>query len=180
MRGRAWRAVIPLAVVLALGGCAGSPAVPTPSPTISHSPASEEAISEALEFALQTYLATIDTIGAEGGERVDRVQDMVAPEVLEQHRRDAGILKSNGWRTEGTTSFDTLELQTASSGIGGIRVINYVCLDVSHVRVIDSSGSDVTPPERENRLPLEQTWVGSALEELVLESSQVWQGDNFC
>jgi len=65
-------------------------------------------------------------------------------------------------------------------GSEGAELVAYVCLDVSQVRILDSSGTDVTPADRPNRLPLEITFVAESSSTMRIDGSELWSGDDFC
>ncbi len=148
---------------------------PVPTPSVTPVFASEEEALAAAEESYKRYLRVSDAIAAEGGTHPERLSPYVTPEELRRANEDFGSLQSATRHMQGESKFDSLTLQRQDAQ----EIVVYLCLDVSEVRVIDAGGSDVTPASRVDRVPLE---VAFALDgsELLLDSSDVWDGENFC
>ena len=165
-------------ILMAMTGCV-DPAPPvTSSPTPSATPvfASEEEALAAAEAAYREYLAVSDAITAVGGADPDRLREFVTTDELTRAGERFAKLQASGKVTEGSTLFDSTSLQRYDDR----EVIVYLCLDVSGVRVFDTQGQDATPPDRPNRLPLEVTFEVGHASQLLLDSSNVWDGENIC
>src|SRR5690606_16416469 len=85
-------------------------------------------------------------------------------------------------RVSGESSFDEMTLQQLTeTPPSGAEIGVYLCLDVSGVKVIDESGSDVTPSNRINRIPLEVGFeITNKNPNLLMNRSETWHGTNFC
>ncbi|WP_130353705.1 hypothetical protein [Agromyces ramosus] len=172
-----------LAVVLS--GCSGAPA-PTPSPPASASAApifaSDEEALAAAEAAYSRYLDAVDELTQDGGEDPTRVKSVVSEAYASELMESLAVFKSSGNHTVGYTTYDSMVLGERSEAGGSAAVTTYVCLDVGDVRVVDSSGVDVTPPGRRSRTPIQAQFVSSPNDpsELLPSGSESWPGDDFC
>lgn len=190
-RSATWMAGVAGAVVLLVGtsGCAAESApAPTSSASSSPTPAApvfasdEEALAAATE-AYANYLAVHDSTWADGDGSVD---DFLALTVGDAHDADKSSFDdwtAKGWRSVGTTTFDSMNLQAISQTRSGVwQVQTYLCLDGSAGDVVDSSGMSVAPADRPLRLPLEVWFVTASPSspELKISESNVWPGKNFC
>ena len=82
----------------------------------------------------------------------------------------------------GETQVDSVSIVESYIDHQRARVSIYLCRDVTGVRVLDSAGSDVTPPNRENRIP-SQVFLVSTSEgsnTLLVNGVDRWSGANFC
>lgn len=175
--------LIVLAATLALTGCQpdDSPLVVDPSPSVTPIFESDEEALAAAEAAYGEYLAVSDLVSASGGADVGRLAELVTPTYFASLAAEYESFANTGNKTQGSSSFDGLELQQHIESENGADIVVYACLDVSGVSVLDSSGADVTPPDRRLRLPLEvaltQADSGSSL---LISSSVLWDGSDFC
>lgn len=149
---RTAHAAAALLALAALTACMPDPA-PTPSPT---GFASDE---EAFAAAEDTYRAYIDALNA----RRDDEASVPSPEsFLTGAALTAAIdtdteFRETGMKLVGVTDIagiKTIDATRDSASIG-------VCLDASNTRVVDASGTDITPPDRQDRLGLivEVVWA---------------------
>jgi hypothetical protein len=180
---RSVAALLLAATLAVLTGCsAPEPAPPAASPSATAEPvfASDEEALAAAEKAYTEYLAAFDEVAHDGGREPERLADHVAPDELQKSLAEFGAFVTADRHTRGNTGFDDLSLQQYEVRSGFARVIVYLCLDVSEVRVLDANGKDVTPA-REARQPLVVTLVSAnrGSEALVLEESEQWSS-NFC
>ncbi len=184
--GAGGAAAAALAVALLLGSCTGAPgpsASPSPSPTEDAAPifeSDEEALAAAVE-AYGAYLAVIDDVGHAGGEDSQRVRSVASAEYAEELIESFERLKEGGLHTDGRTSFDRPKLAETSTGRTA-TVSMYLCYDVSDVRVLNTSGQDVTPADRPERTAI-QVHLESAPAQpqtLIVEGSETWRGEDFC
>ena len=182
---RAAGLLLTVVAALLLSGCIPPGSTVTPEPMPSSTPvfASEEEALSAAEAAYREYLAVSDAITADAGANPERIQALIAPDQLEEQLAVFEPYSERNLRTEGSTTFDSAELQQYVEGQDGEAAVDfYVCLDVSGVRVFDATGADVTPSQRPSRLPLEIGYVVSAgaSPRIVLVRSESWTGDDFC
>jgi len=178
------------AVVLLVGtsGCATEPA-PAPTASASNSPtpaapvfaSDEEALAAATE-AYANYLATYDAFWA-GQAQKSEYLELTTGSALASEESNLTQFESEGWKPVGTSSFDSITLQSLSqSDSGEWEVRTYLCIDVSKGDVVDSQGMSVAKPDRPLRLPLEVAFVtpSPTSSDLKISESQVWSGNNFC
>lgn len=165
------------AIALALAGCSTQEpaAQPTTSTELMPLFASDEEALAAAEAAYTNYLQVSDQIARDGGANPERLKGLVSQGLLESQFDTYREVTAKKVKALGASTFFNFKLQQTSAN----NVSNYVCLDVSGIRVVDSSGVDVTPIDRPNLLPLSLNWnvKGS---QLILDSSEVWTGENFC
>ena len=176
--------LIVLAATLALVGCVpdDDPIVLDPDPSVSPIFESDEEALAAAEAAYAEYLAASDIVTTEGGNEPERLFPFLAEDYRDEAIAGYSLYSERGWRSEGSSAFDSAALQQYSdSGDGIAEVSIYLCLDVTAVRILDTSSKDVTP-ERDDRIPLEVQFKNSAQysSELVQTGSEQWPGDDFC
>jgi len=175
-----------LACVLAVSGCVGAePAEPSPSPTASPEPvfASEEEALAAATDVFSRYNTLADQIVADGGDRVDRLAPLVTEQYLKTEDEGYEQIRAQGLKGVGASSFDTFSMQNFDSSMSRGDILQaYVCSDVTHVRLVNRSGADVTPSDRDNRLPLVVSFLlsGDVTTPLLIDGSETWSGENFC
>ena len=176
------RVIAALALVLLLAGCVPTApeTSPTPVPTATPVFASEEEALAAAEEAYAAYQAATDSVTAAGGTDGSPLRNLVTPEQYERETAGLAAFAATGWRTVGTSSFDSMIIQSYDdSGFAHISV--YVCSDVGAVRLIDDAGTDVTPPSRPNRLPLVVEFeAADRRSNLLISSSDIWDGGDYC
>lgn len=140
----------------------------------------EEALAAAVD-AYEAYLSISSTIAADGGKNPERIRAVASPAYGDQLVDGFKGLSDNGLRTEGSSEFDSSSLVNWTQVNSGVRVTIYLCRDVSPVRVIASDNTDVTPRDREERIPLVLTFVSSPVPaHLLIDSSELWTGRDFC
>jgi len=176
-------AVVVLVAALAATACTPAPQPPrTPAPSSTPLFASDEEALAAAEEAYAAYLAVSDQITAEGGQSPERIDAFIVSDLRASARDSLAAFEESNLHTAGSSRFDSTELQAVRyPGDGSAQVTMYACLDIEQVRLISESGSDVTPPDRVNRLPLELTFVSDTRPvRLLMQSSDSWAGENFC
>jgi len=164
-------------LLVTMTGC-GDPVVPpSPSPTPTATPvfASEEEALAAAVAAYGRYLEVSDAIATDGGHDVGRLEGLVTLQQYQQAAADFDELASSGRHMNGRSSFDSVAIQQFRD----TNVSVYLCLDVSAVRVLDGAGIDVTPSDRESRIPLDISFA-VADGSLLLDTSDVWEGNGLC
>ena len=171
-----------VAGMLLFSGCGGGAPIPTLPPTPSATPifASEEEALAAAEEAYAAYSEMSDLISSEGGAEPERIAPLVTESQLEREVETAEYFSSRNLRAVGGPTVTYFELQQFSESAEGAEVVVYVCLDVSETRVVDATGADVTPPDREPTVPLEVEFVSDEANSLLVARSDVWSGSSFC
>jgi hypothetical protein len=182
MRRTARALVLTLALAVLLAGCHPPTLTkvrgwPGATPVF----ASEEEALAAAEEAYGEYLATSDAITADGGVNPERIEGLVTPERRVEELSSFTDFSAEGLRTTGSTSFDSVELKHYYEEAKRVVVEIYLCVDVTNVRIIDSTGVDVTPADRVSRLPLQVGFSsGSRSALLLLSRNEVLVGENYC
>lgn len=148
--------------------CACTPA-PAPSPTPTAAFANEE---EAFAAAEEVYRAYNDSSNEGSG-----ASDFLTGAALESDLEAQRYLKQNELSLHGDSVIVSFNGTDSTLGSPTIRITAQVCLDVSQSRVLDAQGTDVTPEERADRWSLDITFVGTA-DELSISDSTA--GDNAC
>ena len=188
-RGVRWCTVLVVAglTALLLSGCVGEPApTPTPMPTAPDAAepifASDEEALVAAEAAYRAYSAASSVIAQDGGAGPDRINSTVTAEYAAKLHEEFQALRDSGLAMSGETQVDSVSIVESYIDHPRARVSIYLCRDVTGVRVLDSAGSDVTPPNRENRIP-SQVFLVSTSEgsnTLLVNGVDRWSGANFC
>lgn len=173
-------------VVASLAGCAASP---VPAPTTSATPdaaaplfASDEEALAAAEAAYAAYQDMSNQIARDGGVDVDRLAPLVTAEFFPVAVAGFEEFRTEGWTGVGGIRFDSVKLQQVKQAEGHVTVKIYLCMDVQEAKLVNREGIDVTPTTRKDRTPLVVS-LGSMpgpQPQLLVESSKVWDGDDFC
>ena len=171
---------------LSLTGCAPEPAprasettAPTDAPVFA---SDEQALAAATE-AYAAYLVIIDTLLADGGRDTSGLADVTSEKALKAETDSASLYLDRGYRSVGSTSFDSMQLQSIEDDGRGRTVVSaYLCSDVTGVDVVDSAGASVVADDRLDRFPLQVTFQNSkvASKDLLISSSASWTGKNYC
>ncbi|MFF7291861.1 hypothetical protein ACFY9N_04935 [Microbacterium sp. NPDC008134] len=159
-------AILALTFAAALSGCAPA-AEPSPTPTPAF--ASEE---EAFAAAEEVYRAYNEAVNAErrGDEEADP-RGFLIGFALEGDTDARRVLASEGIVISGDgeiTEFTPLQAEF-EAGVVSVQVL--VCLDVSGTAVLDENGVDVTPSNRQSKVPLLVTLDESDHQLMVSEST---------
>jgi hypothetical protein len=172
---------IPL-IAIALAGCAAQQPTPQQSSGVEEQTplfSSDEEALAAAQAAYANYLEVSDQIARDGGAKPERLKEFVSDNLYSEQESAYLDLQKSGLHAGGTTSSDHFRVQDYVSSTTSTKMISYVCIDVSENPVLNSEGLDVTPTTRQSRIPLE---IGFALfkDKVLIESSEVWSGTNFC
>ncbi len=143
-----------LALIIALTGCAPSPAssqpvepeVP-PSPVVTQLPSDDlfEAARLGATRAVGAYLERSDLITSEGGVSPERMAALVTPEWYPKEEEGFARFTTAGERTLGRTTADSLQVQLARKLPGGGLDIGVIaCVDATKVLVLGLEDED--PP----------------------------------
>lgn len=126
-----------------MSGCAPEP---QPSPTPTPAFASEE---EAFAAAEEVYRAYNEAGNARiAGESTPDPQDYLIGEALAGDIDGGRFLDEQGLRLAGAGAVASFLGTDVTATDGTTAISGVVCLDVAGIRLIDSAGADVTPPER--------------------------------
>lgn len=157
-----------LLIVVGLAACAPEPA-PSPTPT---GFASEE---EAFAAAEATYRAYMDALNKSrvSADTEPTPESFLTGKALTDSIASNQQLADSGKHLSGTASVISVRQDAWSSSNAKITV----CMDIENVRVLDDTGSDVTPSERPDRGSL-QIDVVYALPTPLVATSRV--GDLKC
>jgi len=173
---RTARLLAPVTLAAALlAGCTSTTPMPTPPPSPDATPvfASDEEALAAAEEAYGKYLAVVDAILSDGGRDPERLLDVVSDEVYERELEGFKTYESKGWRQIGTRTF-SLTLQRYDSG----SVVVYSCDDVSATDVVDSSGTSIVSPDRQETYAFEVEFLHETT--LILDRKELWDGGAVC
>jgi hypothetical protein len=176
MLRRALAATVTLLVAAASVACT-TPA-PKPTPTLTAIFASE---GEALAAATDTYqqfLAAYESASATGADVPAAVASFVSEAYLAEVSAP-DIVSKNGWHTEGSSSFDVKGVRSFQTDAIAVEIVVELCRDVSSLRFVDADGTDVTPVERLDVVPLEVAFATDSLGSNALKITGVgtWQDD---
>ena len=171
---------------LSLTGCTPEPApratetaAPTDAPVFA---SDEEALAAATE-AYAAYLAAGDAAEESGTPSRAHFFSLSTGDAHKQDLSVAASFDERGWRQVGSTSFDSMSIQSTEINADSRWEIKaYVCLDVTNSDIVDSSGTSVAKADRSLRLPLEVAFLGTGQsgDHLQITESKVWSGSNFC
>lgn len=168
---------VPL-VVLALAGCSSQAQNLQPSETSAEQTplfANDEEALVAAQAAYAHYLEVSDQIARDGGANPERLKGLVSSQLFVESKDVFQSYSARFIAVEGSTAFDTLHVADLSSNSASF----YVCLDVSSTKLIGNDGSDVTPQNRQSRLPIVFE-IKNIAGKNIIESSEVWSGRNYC
>ncbi len=178
--------ILPIALltVALLSGCLPTePPANTAAPQPTSTPlfaSEEEALAAAVE-AYGAYLEMSDLIASEGGVNPERIAPFVTEDWLEKEVEVFDELAASGNRLVGHSEIVSTTLQqTNSSGSGETNISIYACVDFSNTRVMNDTGSDITPATRNPLVSLELGFQATSRNSVRLFQSEPWPGDSFC
>jgi hypothetical protein len=182
------RVVIGIAVaataVLALAGCVQSPprVIPTAEPSVAPVFASDAAALAAAKKAFTGYVAASNAIGNDGGSHPERIATWVTSTRLKTETTAFAKFAQTGDRLTGSATFSSFSLQELDDSNGHVSLTAYACDEVADTRLLNASGTDITPSTRQDQIPLEVRFenksTGSHV--LLVDGSDPWSGSNFC
>jgi len=179
-------AALPLVLIVALlSACTESTRIPPAEPPSATQPlfASDEEALEAATAAYEEYLAASNLVTSSPDLDIDPIEALVTSEYLANELMTLEVFSSGGLRTKGESRLRSSALQQFfEEETGAPIVVIYVCLDVSGVLVLDSTGVDVTPPDRAETALLEvELRVEPAISEsLLIHRSEPWKEATLC
>ncbi|GAA3872004.1 hypothetical protein GCM10022381_13830 [Leifsonia kafniensis] len=182
MRARA--GLLLIASVLVVSGCASAPApVPSETPTAAAPvfASDEEALAAATE-AYAAYQVMIDQALAADEIDTTRFGDVLTGDALRSELETADMYTTRGYRSIGTSKFDSLRIQSIDLNSRVPGMSTYLCSDVSDVDVVNYKGESVVPTTRADRFPIVVEFLPSdpTSKRLLVSSSESWAGKNFC
>jgi hypothetical protein len=173
---------VPL-IAIALAGCTTQQPEPQASVTRAEEQplfATDDEALAAAQVAYAHYLEVSDQIARDGGANPERLKGLVSAELYSEQVTAYSDLQSSGLFAGGSTAMDHFRIQDIGTLELGKNMAAYVCLDVSNNPVLDSLGNNVTPEARESRIPLLIGFASNNNRGLIIETSEVWSGTNFC
>lgn len=144
-------ALLALALVT---GCAPEPA-PTPTPT---GFASDDEAFAAAEATYRAYVDALNAVDLSDPATFEPVYSLLSGSALSSSKRTLSQLHAEGYLRSGDTDFRQAVLDSAD--LEARRITISLCLDVSQVDIVDSSGSSVVGADRLDVQPLDVTFVG--------------------
>jgi hypothetical protein len=140
----------------------------------------EEALAAA-EAAYANYLRVSDQIARDGGANPERLKGLVSEDLFLNSSDFAQQIREKGLLTIGQSEFKNFHLQKRLLTSESEEITTYLCLNVGDVRILDLAGGDVTPADRQDVLPMVISFSATkSSPNLIIESSDVWAGTNFC
>ena len=168
------------AVAMVFAGCGGAPPELEPTPTRTAQQPVFGSLDEAFEAAVaayQRYLDVWNQIAAEGGAEPERLSAVAEDgELLAQEREFFSGLVEHGLHVTGEVAFRNARLMQYD---GAALIQMYACSDMSNARLVDGSGTDVTP-ERDEQIPLLLSFNASASDAVELSESELWDRAGIC
>lgn len=174
-----------IALVVPLAACVEQTRIPDAEPSSDVAPlfASDEEALAAATAAYEEYLAASNAVTSSADLAIEPILNLVTPDYLLDEREALKEFESRDLRTRGDSAVVGATLQQRFEGEDrATNVVMYVCVDVSAVRVLDSSGIDVTPADRPNTAALEVEMVSQAERptELLVNRSTPWRDSSIC
>jgi hypothetical protein len=176
-----------------LSGCVAAPApsntaepvavatpVPTEAPPVFAS--NDEALAAATA-AYANYLAAGDGAGAVGSDSWNSYLSLTTNSERTGVVKAREKMKENGWSFTGTTTFDSMVIQSSNAMPDGSWEIRaYLCLDLSGSGMVNTSGASQINPDRQLRSPMVVVFVApkEKSHQLLISESPIWSGSNFC
>lgn len=178
-------AAVGAAVLMVTGvtACTGPPAEPVASdaPTKTPREPAFASLDEAFDAAvgvLDRYNELSNQIGGEGGIDPRRLLEVVqVGEWADEEIATFEDFERRGIRVDGAASFTKTRLMQYQDVSALIQL--YACLDVSHTRIRDRDGSDITP-DRDEVVPMMVTFTIAPPSSVLIEKAEVWDRPGIC
>lgn len=163
------RSVTVAMIATALGQLLGCAPGPTPVPTPTPAFASE---AEAFAAAEEVYRAYNDALNErrEGAQGADP-QRFLTGIALESDVDTQNLLSSSQLHATGAAILESFTGETVDISGNVATMTGVVCIDVSAVALLDNSGADVTPPDRDDKVAQRVRFLGTVLSLLISEES---------
>lgn len=170
---RRLRSAAPLALSLfALTACTNPEPTPPPaSSTATHVFANEEKALAAVTELTESFISTVNAIGADGGRDAERLQTVLTSELLEEELAGFTAMAENGWHTVGTAAIRRVELFQWWEAPDAVDVVAIarICIDYSNLDVVNDSGVSVVSADRD-QLRATQMQVISRSDKLLISN----------
>lgn len=140
---------------------------------------SEEAALQAAIDVYHEFNAAYDAITASGVAKFETLKGLVTDDYYIYVSSDSSF-EDSGVHTEGSSSFDTASVVSFEQDSSKATLVMRLCRDVSNVKIIDSTGKDVSSDDRRIRFPYEVTVVTNSVDEFPISNTKTWMGENFC
>ena len=127
-------------VVGLLAGCTPEPLDADPTPTFT----SESEAFAAAEATYRAYVDALNDVDLSDPETFEAVYSWTTGEANAEARTRFSEMHASGWRVDGESIAQTVELASVDSG--AVRLD--VCLDVSDVTLVDEDGTSVVSDDR--------------------------------
>lgn len=141
------------AVVVAVALATGCTPEPAPSPTATGFASDAEAFAAA-EATYRAYVDALNDVDLADPATFEPVFDWLTGDALADSRQSLSVLHADNYSVVGTTAFAQSTLVAGAVDAGSRDVAVELCLDVSEVDVLDSSGASVVPADRPDHQPL--------------------------
>jgi len=171
---------------LSLTSCAPDERLSMAKPTPSSTPlfASEEEALEAARATYEGFLRTTETVLADGGKGVERIDEFAAASLAASEREGAQGFQDKNFRIEGNSSIVAFEMQRFSPEARGDRavVVAYVCVDDSNIRIFNSDGEFDRPAGTVGQSTYEANFslASGETNRLMLSTNEIWNGEGIC
>jgi hypothetical protein len=176
-RGRVNSRLVSLVAVLAVvagmaSGCAPE-AAPEPTPSF----ASEKEAFAAAEATYRAYVDALNQVDLSDPETFEDVYAWTTGDANAGARKSFSQMHADGWTVGGRSTFDNFAGLNLDESAAQKSVTAEVCLDVTDVTVVDSSGASVVPAERRDRQAALLTFaLADSPTGLLIESSTATDG----
>lgn len=166
-----------LAVPAALTGCTPVQAEGSPSPRPPGFATDDEAYEAAVAVYAE-YSRISEEVGQAGGEGAERFLDYTNREYANQLLREVRAMREKGLRFTGAGTFEPKGLEEIDEERRNLGV--RMCLGIGDTRLIDASGADITPSDREPVTPTIVSFTTTKSGRIVIKGSDYWSGESFC
>ncbi len=173
-----------------LSGCMATPtphntsvpsaAAPTMIPPVFAS--NEEALAAAMA-TYSAYLSAGDVAGKIGSDSWNKYLAFTNGPEHDAVMSSRTALEAEGRSLTGSTTFDSIKIQMSSALPDATwEIRTYLCLDITHSRLLDSSGQPIDDSEGPLRWPMVVRFVTPQKDsqQLLISESTIWSGSNFC
>ncbi|MBX9472899.1 hypothetical protein [Microcella sp.] len=174
-----------IALVVPIAACTQATRLPESEPSSEVAPlfASDEEALAAATAAYEEYLVLSSAASADPNFDRSELLRMADVRYFDEVVASIDALHAEGLRTEGVIGLRSASLQQyVSETPSDATIIIYACIDVSSVRVVDQSGTDRTPAERQELVPLEvEIWAaGRVTPSFAVARSESWPEGSIC
>lgn len=165
-----------LTVPVAIAGCVDG-AVPSASPKPAPVFGSDDDAVAAARSAYERYLVINAAINADRGQDPERILEVTTNSYGTQLLADYREMREAGISITGEALLDSSQLIEIDSGRQ--RIVVGVCLDLSHTRVFNRAGTDVTP-DGNDVSALVVSFEAVDQYRVLLDGSELWSDESAC